>query len=284
MSVTRYELSAPLAVAGETAPENDEALLERMVLVCSSKNALTTDRQAAYKRLQALPFEQLAGAYVQWTLGQDDAIEGYLKRARDLVLSKTSVSIPPRVKDNLIVVAFGLLVFDAWCAELGIRIPSVDLQEVFASLLDEIAGGEKGSAGQTRDSFDAFLESLSLCARNKTLTEGDHFAHINNHLHLHLESCYQVYLAERRKTDQGDETNGLRALRRRAREKMEEGSYVVAVDHQTSLDGGAEDRRTRCVVIDYARIPPALRIDRFPSDLKTKRTHGGIRRPQDEPN
>ena len=87
-----------------------------------------------------------------------------------------------------------------------------------------------------------------------------------------LGAPHEVYLSQRRATGREDDTNGARALKRIAREKLARGaSYVIAIDKRVAL--GAQ--HVRCIEIDMDKVPAVLDVERFP--VEVSRGWGGPR-------
>src|SRR5262249_39453079 len=67
LSLVSYSLQAPVVFAGETRPEGDEALLERILCVSPNKNALAhgTIHRQAFAKLQTIDIAKLGSHLVQ---------------------------------------------------------------------------------------------------------------------------------------------------------------------------------------------------------------------------
>lgn len=270
LTVATYALSAPVCLAGETRPEGDAALTERIISVCPNKNHLDACPQyrTAFERLRALDLSALAAPYVQFALGRDTPDD--VRQARtitDTLLEKVRKgrAIPPRCYDNLAVMVLGLTMFEAFAEALGVPLPDLDVEPAIECCLVELLDGERGA----KDPLDQFLEALSTYAHMGLLEEGRHYGMVNGLLCLHLRSCHAAYLTERRRAGQEDDTNGLWALRRVVREKLERGSYVVEVDKRVRLN----DQFVRTIAIDPEKIPDSLDVEQFP--VSVNRSWGG---------
>jgi hypothetical protein len=112
------------------------------------------------------------------------------------------------------------------------------------------------------------MEDLTAYALMGALEEGRHYAMVSGLLCIHLSTCYQVYLAERRRAGLEDKTNGLPALRRIIREKEAQDSYVVQMDKRVYLG----QQFVRTIALDLTKAPEALTIDEFP--ITSERTWG----------
>jgi hypothetical protein len=266
--VNRYRLLAPIVIIGEAQPD-DPAIFERIVAVSPMKNTLTPKTGKHMRDLLNEPLYQLGGHLHRWCLSQD--IPEMIARARAQMHAKLlpllTEPLPPRLRDNMLVVVLGNMLFDKWCDELGVKLANrPDLTKCFTKMVAAITDSEFG--GGVKDIFDRFLESCSTYAHMGTLEEGLHYALVDGKLCLHLSSCYSAYLQHRRRSGEGDETHGLPSLRRVIKEKHTAGSYIVDVSKRVKLGG----RQVRCVVVDHALIPEHLDVDEFP--LTTNRVKG----------
>lgn len=273
LSVRSYDLKAPIFVAGEQLPEEDPALRERLISVNPSKNSVSN---AAYKlafdEAVRLPIEDLAVPFLQWTLTRD--VPSELDSAREItqaLLAKfpeLSGRLTPRPYDNLLVMVFGLMQFEAFAQHLGVEIAITPemIEPCVKAVLTESVEGDAGA----KDGFDAFLEDLSSYAHLGLLRDGVHYSKVGGLLCLHLRSCHDTYLQERKRTGREDATNGMRALRRIAEEKFQRGGYITDMERRVEMGG----RQIRCVAIDMKKIPSTLDVDEFPAQ---ERAWGGPR-------
>ncbi len=273
LTVASYNLLAPIVFAGESLPEGDPALVERMICVNPDKNYLLAHPQATalFQKLARSPLGRIAGPYVQWSLSRDVPAElEEARRETDVLLAQIHQAgkLPLRVYDNLLAMVFGLRMFCSWASRVDADIDVPDLPTAFRSLTKNILEGE---GSNVKDAFDGFLEALSIYAHLGALKEGTHYVMIDGRLSIHLPSCHEVYLAQRRSTGRDDDTNGVRALKRVASEKQARGSYVVEIDKRVPLG----EQVVRCIVIDMNKIPDGLEIERFP--VQKERSWGGPR-------
>jgi DNA primase len=259
-----YILKAPVCLAGESAPGGDDALNERLISVSPNKNTLMArEFQTVFQQLRRLPLSDLAAPYIQFAMARDTAAD--LERALSVTLAvlanaKEIDKLKDRCRHNLMVAIFGLLMFEEFAQSLGVQTPELDLDAVVPSCVAHPNEDDE----RTKDAFDRFLESLAAYALMGALEEGRHYTMANGYLCIHLRSCYEVYLTERRRAGLDDETNGLSALRRIVREKLEQGSYVVQMDRRVYL----AKQFVRTVAIDPEKVPEALDIDAFASSLE----------------
>lgn len=266
--VNRYRLLAPLVIIGESQPE-DPAIFERIICGSPRKDKLTPESARAMRELLNEPLYQLGGHLHRWCLSVD--VPEMIDRARAQMHAKLlpllTEPLPPRLRDNMLVMVLGNMLFDQWCEQLGVKLTNrPDLRECFPQIVAAITDSELG--GSVKDIFDRFLESCSTYAHLGDLQEGMHYALVDGQLCLHLASCYTAYLQQRRKGGEGDETHGLQSLRRVIKEKYAMGSYIASMSQRVKLGG----RQVRCVAIDQSKIPEHMEVDEFP--LTTNRVKG----------
>lgn len=274
LTIDSYRLALPTVIAGESAPE-EQAVMERLVVALFNRNALTPERALVLEKLTRLDLGSLAGPYVQFVLGLDFSQE--MMAARHLCAGMLAgKSLPGRVADNALVVVLGLHLFEKWAESLGLNLQGIDARRAISQIVEGIiATGESN----TTNALDHFVAACSVYAHTGELTENKHFAWIRqgttvsglDRLCLYLPGCFEVYLAERKKTGQRDETFGIKAIRRIARESLERGGYVTEMDKVVALSG----RRCRCLEIDPSRLPESLECAEFPRGMT--RSWGGFR-------
>lgn len=269
LTVASYALSAPVCLAGESRPEGDAALVERIISVSPNKNHLEAhpEHRAVFQRLRQMDLGKLAAPYIQFVLGRDTAAD--IDKARTITDALVAgvpdgKAIPSRCHDNLVVMVFGLTMFEAFAASHGINLPELDIVPAMSACITDLLDGDRGA----KDPLDHFLEALSTYALMGALQEGRHYAMVGGLLCLHLPTCYQVYLRERKSAGQDDDTNGLRALKRIVREKLERGGYVVEVGKRVNLG----DQLVRTIAIDPEKVPDSLDVEEFP--VTQERTWG----------
>jgi DNA primase len=272
LTVASYALSAPVCLAGESRPEGDAALVERMISVSPNKNHLDAhpEHKAAFDRVRHLDLGALAAPYIQFALGRDVGADIQKARAvTDALIAEVpnGGAIPARCRDNLIVTVFGLTMFEAFATSLGVGLPELDIVPAINACIVDLLDGDRGA----KDPLDQFLEALSAYALMGALQEGRHYAMVGGLLCLHLPTCYAAYLTERKRAGQEDDTNGLRALKRIVREKLERGGYVVEVDKRVHLG----DQFVRTVAVDLEKVPDCLDVEEFP--IGQDRSWGGSR-------
>ncbi len=272
LTLDSYEVAAPICLVGEAPPDGDPAVMERFICASPKKPTLQVPRyKRAFKALTRLPLEDLAVPLITFLLQRE--VAPYWKCATTLVDKviaqklKLKDAPPPRVYDNVACMCMGLLMFDDWAASLGVTVKYPVVEGIKAAL-SNVSGGEKGGV---KDAFDRFLEACATYAAMDLLREGIHYAWVGGELCLHLGMCHEVYLQERKRTSQPDETNGRAALRRFISEKIAARGYVKQADRRVDLEGGS----LRTVAIDPEAVPDHIDLEGFPKDRV--RTHGGTR-------
>ncbi len=264
-TVTKYRLQAPVCLAGETRPDGDPALLERLISVNPDKTALTPERVQAFAEVSTADLTVLAAPIIQFAMAQD--FGALMKRADDMtrnLLERIERSVPIRCFDNLKVMVLGLWLFEEMAREYHVVLPDIDYVDAFRAAVNELL---EGDGEHVKDVCDAFLEALSILAHLSILIEGRHFVMRDGKLYLFLAACYKVYLDERKRAGLPDETNGIRALRKTLLEKKKMGSYVMDVAKRIRVG----ENLVRCVEIDQDAVPSSLDFERFPSNAPHQR-------------
>ncbi len=157
-STVDYELLAPMAVLGEWNI-SQPAIRERTLMVRYS-DAVKKHKElrAPFKRLLELPLEGFMPRYIQFCLNQD--IVGMLGAARRHVDHHfESKNVAPRIVNNLAVMLLGLMLFQDYAAECGLRIPAIDPEVCLDDQLNEITGTD---GGQVRSAVDQLITELGI--------------------------------------------------------------------------------------------------------------------------
>lgn len=266
LSVVSFKLLAPLVVGGESKPENDPALMERLISVSPSKTYLAQHPEARqiYKELWKLELERIALPFAQYALAQNT--EKQLDEARGFVEALAAEipnggDIPIRAMDNFSVVALGLALYIQFASENGIEIEHEPFRDALKHCMAQTLDGEKG----VKDIFDSFLEQLSVYAQLGHLVDGRHYAVENGKLYLHIPTCLEAYRIHRKQAGLEDETNGERSLRRIIREKFESGSYITSVDARVPGENGIVRRMVEIDTLKLAATS-SLNVDQFPTN------------------
>lgn len=283
-TVTAYELLRPMCICGELPP-SDPALLERVVIASPLKSGLTQERQDTLAELACEPLWRLAGPWIQFALSRP--LTGDLAAARRILAQLEREAglegqIGIRVRDNLLVVLVGIIRLEAWCESLGVILPDVLDAAVFTRIVAACSGADDAdlddddeAAASLRPAsrataLDTFLRALRDMCGTGTIEEGTHYAMVEGELRVHLGRAYRAYLERQRAAGLADETNGLQALRRAAREQhVEAGGYVV----RRTVVSPLGSHRLRCMAIDMGKLSEQAGIEPFP--VTTHRMRGG---------
>ena len=252
-----YKIVAPLCIVGEQMP-TEAALRERSIVASPLKTSLTGPRRKTFLAVTKEKLTLLAGAWVRFALTID--VEAALADADIQLRSMVDVSdLSPRLRDNLVVMILGNQMFDRWAVSLGVNLSNrPQIRSCIKNIVANITESEDGG-GTVKTAVDRFLEEMSAHARLGAIQEGREYAIVGGKLCLHLRSCYQVYLQERRKAGQLDETNGYGSLRRAFREEMgAKNAYVTAHDARVLMP--TTGKHIRAVTIDISAVPAHLDI------------------------
>lgn len=283
LSITSYALIAPLCITGEQLPE-EPAIRERILSASPNKTQLEQNSAArhAYAACRLSDVGALAVPYIRHCLGVD--VRGDLAMARNTLARalsniKNSDRLPARMLDNLAVMVFGNLQWERFLGTFGIAVPKFDLASAIETICDDLLESDGGA----KDALDHFLEQCSIYAQTGILEENVHYAMVDDELRIHLPSAHAIYVRERHRAGLVDQTNGLRALKRAAREKLERGGYVRGMLVRGGKGSiGELFKRTslgktilRCLAVDVREIPESLDIDAFP--VVNQKSWGGKR-------
>ena len=167
-SVNEYELTAPLIVMGEwniTMP----ALKERFILVRFTNIVKKMESmQIAYERIKNLNIEGFMPYYVQFCLSQD--LNSIIRESSEIVNKHfTSMNIAPRIKNNLIIMVIGLLLYQKFASHFKINIDDINYGRLLDSQLENITDSK---AGFVRSAVDQLIEELAVMAMNGNILGG----------------------------------------------------------------------------------------------------------------
>jgi hypothetical protein len=219
------------------------------------------------REVEREPTYLLGGHFHRWCLSVNvaDLVNDARALMQATMLHQLREPLPPRVEDSMLVVVIGNLLQERWCEHLGVTVASKPkLKDSFMRIVGNVTDSNDG--GGVKDGFDRFLEACSAYAQVGELKKDTHYSFDNAKkqiLYLHLESCHLAYQKERRTAGLSDETNGLPALRRIIREKLQLGSSYI-VGHGERQRFGSSSRQIRCVTIDTSRIPEHIAFEMFP--------------------
>lgn len=296
LKVVNFKLSAPHFFVGEIIP-TETAILERVICVTPSKNAINEERANMFHRAASMGPGKIAGEIVKLILNSNAS--NIIKLARKIVKNLQLGDIPARIESNIVIMVSGLVLWLELARLYDVNVPDFDLKVICKQLINNVYCN--ADTGSVNDALDKFLESLCTYARTGHLKQDVHYTVIErkrteeecvefeNQFHvevepqdrlrkkilaLHIKSSYEVYLEQRRKTLQPDETNGYNALRRVINEKHErKTSYIENVGSVIKLGGTP----TRVLEIDIEKAKRLIDFYDFPY-IGDFRRHGGYNR------
>ena len=261
LSLEMYRLQAPIAVTGETLPE-DPALCER-IFACEMERAEVDRRrdssQRCVHRLLRMPLQVLALPYVKWSLSQD--VGAMIERARDDVEKCGIRNLPPRIIQTMSVIRMGMIAMETYLETLGVELPSVTLFQVLSAglrALEEeqvLALTEAGAVGKRpADALDRFLQDMSDLSRNGDLEIPTHYHMKDGELFVHLRSSYARY--REAKMRRQEQVPSLREIRQAIKTNLARQEYVI--DQHRNVKVGTNV--VRHLVVSLGRLPPWLDI------------------------
>ncbi len=261
LSLVAYHLQAPTAIAGEVTPiALESAMVERVIQVNLNPDTLNTPSYVrAFNELATLTLGGFALPYIRWCLGAN--LDGLMTEARAL-LPAILREVPPRVKDNALVMTTGLVALKQFAARYGVEIAqdafrtgiNESIEELIAELFERGAHEEIG--------LTIFLETLATLAQTGRIKHGVHYTtdDINTRLYIHLPDCVAEFRKFVRETNARVEVLDERAYRRQAREVCQRKSYVLETNtnkwfkmYQT--EKGEMGKIRKCIEIDLEQLP-----------------------------
>ena len=167
-TVEEYNLSAPMIVMGEWNI-SQPALKERFILVRFTDVVKKSDpMQQAYERIKALDLEGFMPNYVHFCLEQK--LDDLIAHAASIVNTHfESVTIAPRIRNNLIIMIVGLLLYQKFAAQYQIKINDINFGKLLNSQLANITDS---NAGFVRSAVDQLIEELNVMAMNGEIVNG----------------------------------------------------------------------------------------------------------------
>jgi len=262
LSLVAYHLQAPTAIAGEVTPiALESAMVERVIQVNLNPDTLTADSPyvSAFRRLESLDLQAFAFPYVRWCLGAN--LDDLMAEARAL-LPPVLAEVPPRVRDNVLVVIIGLVALKHFAAQYGVEIAG----DAFRTGITESVNGliaelfERGPHGEI--GLTIFLETLATLAQTKRITHGIHYTtdDINTRLYIHLPDCLAEFRKFVRETNARVEVLDERAYRRQAREICQRKGYVLSTFSNKwfkmyETERGSKGKIRSCIEIDMEQLP-----------------------------
>lgn len=161
-TTVEYPLLAPISLDGEDKVE-DAACQERMIVVFMSPATIIegSEHHSAGEKFQALDLSGFAVDYWIHTLRTD--VPRFLEKARKEVVTAFPRPLPDRIRRNLTVAWFGVLVYHDYLASRGIEL-ATPTAEVLAETLEAVYSSTLGRAPLAADDFLEYVANTCLVA------------------------------------------------------------------------------------------------------------------------
>ncbi len=263
LSLVAYHLQAPTGIAGEVTPiALESAMVERVIQVNLNPDTLTANPNyvKAFTELANLDLGGFALPYIRWCLAT--TLDDLMTEARTL-LPAAMRDVPPRVRDNALVMVTGLVALKHFAAQYGVEIAQeafgVGIEDSIKGLVAELF--ERGPHEEI--GLTIFLETLATLAQTGRIKHGVHYTtdDINTRLYIHLPDCLAEFRRFVRDTSSRVEVLDERAYRRQAREVCLRKGYVLNTNcgkwFESSKDEGGRSvgKTRRCIEIDMEQLP-----------------------------
>lgn len=262
LSLVPYHLQAPTAIAGEVTPISlESAMAERVIQVNLKRNTLTANSSyvTAFNELASLDLGGFAFPYIRWCLGTN--LDDLMAEARVLLPAELR-EVPPRVKDNALVMTSGLVALKRFAAGYGVEMT----QEAFKTGVTESINGliaelfERGPHEEI--GLTSFLQTLATLAQTGRIRHGIHYTtdDINMRLYIHLGDCVAEFRKFIRETNARLEVLDERAYHRQAREVNDRKGYVLNTFGNKwfkmyETEKGSKGKVRSCIEIDMEQLP-----------------------------
>lgn len=266
-----YYQQAPLGVCGEMRFEGDQAVNERIIVVGLNANYLNAhpEAKARYYALSQKPLASIAPLLQSWSVTAD--AEAMYARAAALLPKMLGElkrpDLPERVRHNVTALLFGAVALDACAASFGTAVADVPLPAFVDRVVGEIFHEEEGERGtgavRVRDYLDEFLCLASIAANRGVVVEGKDYVWVDGMLRLWVAGTMAALAEWLRGQGQPMTIPHWRAVVRIARERLTSGeSYVTRIGVDTLL---GDERRAKCIEIDFNKVPESLGAESFPA-------------------
>jgi len=262
LSLVSYHLQAPTAIAGEVTPISlESAMSERVIQVNLKRDTLTANSSyvTAFNELASLDLGGFAFPYIRWCLGTN--LDDLMAEARALLPAEVR-EVPPRVKDNALVMTSGLVALKRFAAGYGVEMT----QEAFKTGVTESINGliaelfERGPHEEI--GLTIFLQTLATLAQTGRIKHGIHYTtdDINTRLYIHLGDCVAEFRKFVRETNARVEVLDERAYHRQAREVNDRKGYVLNTFgnkwfRMYETEKGSKGKVRSCIEIDMEQLP-----------------------------
>ena len=256
LSTVEYQLSSPIAIAGEVAL-TEGALLERIIPVEMSPNVLTRAMRKAEKTLHELPLQAFCTQYVPFTLRTDFFAEKAKAESTTRQLIDVD-SLPDRVYKNLIVMVFGFQQFVRFGVEQGVLSEKDNPLPLLAEAVYAVRNAVCGEDGVTRVALDYMIEHLAVMAETGRLKHGRDYVirETHNDVAIRFDSCFAEFRKYVRETQLDGEILNAQAYRKQIKENYDRKGYIT----ETSTNVKFGKSQKRAVVIHPERAL-AMRMD-----------------------
>jgi len=262
LSLVAYHLQAPTAIAGEVTPiALESAMVERVIQVNLNPDTLTAGSLyvSTFNELSRLDLGGFAFPYIRWCLGAN--LDDLMAEAQAL-LPAILREVPPRVKDNALVMTTGLVALKRFANRYGVQIAEeafrTGITESISELLVELF--ERGAYQEI--GLTIFLETLATLAQTGRIKHGVHYTtdDINTRLYIHLPDCLAEFRKFVRETSARVEVLDERAYRRQAREVCERKGYVLNTFANKwfktyKTEKGEMGKIRSCMEVDMEQLP-----------------------------
>lgn len=239
-SIVEYPLHAPIIISGESIFQ-DSAIMERIVPVHLSFQALTEDHKNAHRQLNKLPLPAFLPIYLQWCLKQNanafwESAEVTYNRIENLQ------DVPDRIKDNIITVIFGLQALTKFTT--GHNLDSLcyspeNLAEYFL--------GEVTEERSCRIALDVLLEKLADMAERGHINKDVDYKIEDEIVYIRLKQCVDIFRAWAFRHQYKGEVLEYEAYRKMLKERLD--LYVENVSVRIRFGGNQQ----RCVGINIRK-------------------------------
>lgn len=232
-----YPLSAPFTVDGEDLIA-DPAAQERMVVAQLHPETVEEESDAyrAFRELRNQLPRGYGGYFIQRVLQQEEGLEALLKECRDEVLTAFPKKMPDRVRNNHIVVYFGIRL---WCIVTGCEAP---LPEVLRRSITSVFDIE---AGRSRTFADTMVEDVVNAVAQGNAMFNCKYDHKENILWFQLAPAHSWWITSRRRSGRGSlERDAIRMQLKEAPYMLDgqvvSDAWMYGIDMNKAFDNGLD--------------------------------------------
>ena len=254
-----YSLLAPVECFGEQFPQED-AVLQRVVpALFLMEGEKTDENKEALNVLDGLDLESFAEIYYSWVLRADfkELFQAATEKTEEFLKDRL---VPVRIKRNISVFVFGLLVFEGIGKEYEASFAELNITGALNEILDALIT----VGGRTKRALDVYIEKLAIMAKWKRLNRGQDYEIGDGVLYFHNASCLDKFRQFARETNFDGEIFSAIDYCRQAKEEMGKGGYVVGVNKMHGPYQGGHWQRS--LVIDFEKLKTILDVDGFDFD------------------